>query len=329
MLGDERAHGFDDGGGVAEAVEDFGGHARAEFGVAVEADAVRRFDCRGLADVVEEDAEGEFDRRLVEPLEHEQGVGPDVAFGMELGRLGDALHGFDFGEDGFEEVQFVEEFEASAGVGFGEDASQFVAGSFGGDGGDFETVGADGFGGFRFDIEGETGGEADGAEEAEMVLGEALGGAADGADEFVGQVGLAIDIVEDAVGLDVEEHAVDGEVTAGGVLDGVGFELDGLGAPAVGVGAVAAEGGDFDAVPEDDAEVGADEFGSFEELREFIGAGIGGDVPVLWFAAEEHIADAAADEVGAVAGGVKAVENLSGCGGDVHPTSYRASNPAL
>ena len=130
----------------------------------------------------------------------------------------------------------------------------------------------------------------------------------------------AIDVVDDLVGLGVVEEAVDGEVAAGGVACGVGFELDGLGVAAVEVGAVGTEGGDFDAVPEDDAEVGADEFGAGEEGCEFGGLGVGGDVEILGLPVEEVIADAAADQIGLVAARVEAGENLRHRGREDHPT---------
>ena len=153
-----------------------------------------------------------------------------------------------------------------------------------------------------------------------MVFGEPSVRVADGADGFVGEVVAAVDVVDDLIGLAVVEEAVDGEVAAGGVAGGVGFELDGLGVAAVEVGAVGTECRDFDAVPEDDAEVGADQFGAGEEGGELGWLGVGGDVEILGLAAEEVIADAAADQIGLVAAGVEARENLRHWGREDHPT---------
>lgn len=153
-----------------------------------------------------------------------------------------------------------------------------------------------------------------------MVFGEALVGVADGADGFVGEILAAVDEVDDLVGLGVVEEAVDGEVAAGGVAGGVGFELDRLGMAAVEVGAIGTECRDFDAVPEDDAEVGADELSAGEEGSEFGGLGVGGDVEILGLAVEEVIADAAADQVGLVAVRVETRENLRHWGREDHPT---------
>ena len=114
----------------------------------------------------------------------------------------------------------------------------------------------------------------------------------------------------------VEEHAVDGEVAAEDVFAGVGGELDGVGAAAVGVAAVGAEGGDFggDVVvgDDDDAEVGADGLGAGEELLDERGGGAGGDVEVFGGEAEEEIADAAAGEIGLVAGGGEGLDDGGG-----------------
>ena len=54
-------------------------------------------------------------------------------------------------------------FEASAGMGFGENAGDFVADAFGGYRLDLRAVGADGVGGGGFDFEFEAGGETDGS----------------------------------------------------------------------------------------------------------------------------------------------------------------------
>lgn len=188
---------------------------------------------------------------------------------------------------------------------------------------------ANGGAGLRFDFEFESGGEADGPEQAEVIFGEPGFGVADGANEFAVQVGLAVDVVDDGLGLGVVEEGVDGEVAAGGVFGGIGFEGYCLRVAAVGVGAIAAEGGDFDAVPEDDAEVGADEFSAYEEFRKFIGTGIGGNVPVFGLAGEEHVADAAAGEEGSVSGGVESFQDLGRWGRNLHRPSNGASNWAL
>ena len=227
---------------------------------------------------------------------------PDVAFGVKLRGLLDTLHAFDFGEEFVEEAGFMEEFEAAAGSAFGEDAGEFVALAFGGDGVDLRGEFADGVEGVRFNGEVKAGGEADGAEHAEVVLFEAAVRRADGADHAVFEVGASADVVEDLAGHGVEEEGVDGEVAAENIFGRICFKHDGVGMPPVGVGAFAAEGGDFGregaGADEDDAEVSADEFGvgggsgggrrgvHLEDLDHFIGAGVGDDIEILGGAAE-------------------------------------------
>ena len=86
---------------------------------------------RRLADVVQQRAQGQRRRGRSQPLEHQQRVDPDVAFGMELGRLLDALHGGDLGQDVGQQAGLVQQFEAAARAAFGQDADQFVADALG------------------------------------------------------------------------------------------------------------------------------------------------------------------------------------------------------
>ena len=96
-----------------------------------------------------------------------------------------------------------------------------------------------------FDREVECGGEADGAEHAELVFAKPQAGVADGADQPAFEVVAAADVVDDFVGDRVEEQAVDREVAALGVVLG-GGEVDAVGVAAVAVRGVGAERGDFD-----------------------------------------------------------------------------------
>lgn len=122
VLGDEGADAFGGFVAVVEAVEDGDGHFGAEFGVAVEADALGLPERRGLGDIVEEDAPSERRGGFPHRFQHKESMGPDVAFGVELGGLLDALHGLHLGQDVGEEEKGIEEFEAAAGVGFGENS---------------------------------------------------------------------------------------------------------------------------------------------------------------------------------------------------------------
>jgi len=86
-------------------------------------------------------------------------------------------------------------------VGGGEHLAQFLGDALGGDAAQFCCVGPDGLGGLFLDGQAEPCREAHGAEEAEVVFGEAFLGDADGAEDSGAKVGEAADVVDDgAVG---------------------------------------------------------------------------------------------------------------------------------
>ena len=120
---------------------------------------------------------------LVQLFEQQQGVGPDVALGMIFGRLLDAFHGRDFRQHVGQQAARIQHFEAAPRAAFGEDADQFVANPLGGNPQDQRVVAADGLEGGGLDLEVEAGGEADGAQHAQMVFAKALVRVADGADD--------------------------------------------------------------------------------------------------------------------------------------------------
>ena len=219
VVGDE---GFDLVGvviGEAEAAAEGIGHADADLDVAVKADAIAGFRARPkggrFADVVKENApcQGWRDFRG-KAFEHEKGVDPDVAFGVELRGLGDAFHGGDFGKQFAEKAEFVEEFETTAGGSFGKEFGEFFANALGGNDVDFAGVFADGGKSCGFDGVAKARGEADGAQHAELVFGEAARRLADGADGFGGKIGAAADEVEDFASVVTHQQAVDGEIAA-------------------------------------------------------------------------------------------------------------------
>jgi hypothetical protein len=203
----------------AEAAAEGIGHADAHADMIVEADAVAGF--RGwaksgrFANVVKQNAPGKRRRGSGgKAFEHEEGVDPDVTFGMELRRLGDAFHGGDFGQQFRKEAEFVEELEATAGGAFGEEFGEFFSDALGGDDMDFICVPADGGESGGFDGVSEASRKPDGAEHAEFVFGETAGGIADGADDFSGEIGATADEVENFAGVVAHEEAVDGEIAA-------------------------------------------------------------------------------------------------------------------
>lgn len=154
----------DDLGGVvvgeAKAIQHNLGDADADLDVAVEADAVvffmgiRRAEGGRLPDVVQERAPGEGGGAVEgELLEQEHGVGPDIALGVELGRLGDAVHLDGFGEDLGEEAGDVEKLEGAAGVALSEHLGDLVADALVADLVDGGGLGLDRGHGAWFDLE--------------------------------------------------------------------------------------------------------------------------------------------------------------------------------
>ncbi len=95
--------------------------------------------------------------------------------------------------------------------------------------------------GSGLDVEAETGGKADGAEQTQVVFGEAFRGIADGADQLAFKVVAAAGKVNDLTGPRVFQQGVDGEVAAADIFADVGLEADFRRAAAVeiaGLGAV-------------------------------------------------------------------------------------------
>jgi hypothetical protein len=148
------------------------------------------------------------------------------------------------------------------------------------------------------DVEGELGGETDGAQGPEAVLAEALERVAHGAHEAPREVLAAAVGVDEQLGRKIEGHRVDSEVPAREILlDGRG-ELDGSGVPAVDVARFGPEGRDLDLqalekdgdravldARRDDPPVGSDDF--FRPR-------VRGGVEVAHLSAEEIVANGAA-----------------------------------
>lgn len=296
--------------GVAEALEDDLSHFGSDFIVAVEAVAFLFLVPGlggGLSDVVEEDGEAEIERGFVEEREGDAGVDVDVALGMPLRRLFTADEVEEFGEEDLGHAGIDEEVESAGAVLGVDDAGELVADALGGN--FLEEVGvlAEGGEGDFFDLDSGLGGEADGAEEAEGVLLEAVAGDADGAEDAGFEVSAAADEVDDLTGEGVFEEAVHGEVPALGVFLG-GGEDDGVGVAAVLIDAIGPESGDLDGVAiffyEDDAEVLADGIASGEEGLDFLWGGGSGEIVILGNASEQavtHRASCVEDGVSGIA----------------------------
>ena len=151
----------------------------------------------------------------------------------------------DFRQDVAEQVGFAQQVEGDGAVRVGEHAADFHADALGADRRQFAGHRLDGGERGRLDREVERGGEAHGAEHAELVFGETQARVADGADQLALEVVVAADVIDDFVGDRIEEQAVDREVAALGVVLGVGEGTLSGWRPSLYVG-VGAEGGDFD-----------------------------------------------------------------------------------
>ena len=153
---------------------------------------------------------------------------PDVAFGMVFGRLLDAFHGGHFGQHDGQQAALVQQFEAAAGAAFGEDARPARRGRARRRPCAMSAVAARmAVEGGGFDRETEPRGEADGAQQAQMVLAEARVGIADGAHQRGSEIGAASNVIQHCAGLGIHQQAVDGEIAAQHVLARVALEVDG------------------------------------------------------------------------------------------------------
>ena len=181
-----------------ETAADFCAHGDSHFDVTVEADAVRRdAEGRRFAYVVQQRAPSEGEWAVGRKLfEKEQGMDPDVAFGMKLRRLRDAFHARDLGQNLSEEAGFIQQFESVTGMAFGEHFGEFVADSFAADGLNARGESADGRKCYRLDFKPEARGEADCAQQAELILLEAAAWLANGADYTRLQVGQTAHVVD-------------------------------------------------------------------------------------------------------------------------------------
>ena len=241
---------------------------------------------------------------------------PDVPLGMEIGRLGAAVHFEQFRNPNGQETRLVEKIESASGIGAREDLDQFVSNPLGGD--DIRGWGelAEGSPGGGIDGKAELHGKADGTKEAETIFGKSGHGISDRANDFGREVGLARDIVEELVLQRVKKHSVDGEVAALGVLFG-GGEGDGGGPAPIVVGAVDPEGGDFENMfiqaKSNDTEGFSLGIGSFREERlDLVGRGRSGDVDVGVGTLKESIANAPAGVDGGVTRLNEGLDNLFG-----------------
>jgi len=322
VAGNDGADIVDQVGRRAEAFEDGAGDVGPDGRMVFKAPTLRAIGQGGVlgggrfADIVQQDGQRQAQRRAGrQGVEHELRMGEDIAFGMELGRLFDAGHALDLGQDFLQKSGIAQELEGLSSLGrFGQQAEQFIADAFGADAADLRGQLLDRGEGGRFEGKAEGGGKPDRPQQAQVVLGKTPGRVADGADDPGLQIRPPVDEISDFPGIRIEEQRVDGEVAAEGVCAGVG-ERDGFGTAPVGVRRVGAIAGDFDGLAYvghdgNDAERLADGEGLGKERLDLFGPGIGGDIPVLGFTAQQEVADATADQICFMTLGPQGVQNI-------------------
>ena len=309
--------------------------------VAVEADAVAGTEGMGrleggrFTDVVEQHAPGEGRRGAGrQVIEQHEGMDPDVALGMVLGRLLDAAHSFDLWQDDLRGGRLrggARRRGAWPSVSMRVSSSRMRS---------FETwVSSEACRLMAAKVSGSRVRPSRAAKRMPRSMRSLSSskrrlGDADGAEDAGGEVVLAADEVEDGFGADVglralvgeaggiEEHAIDGEIAPEHIFTRVDREADSIGAASVQVSAVIAEGGDFggDGLAVDlgkyknDAEVSADGLSARKEGGDAVGRGAGGYVEVLGLETEEEVADAAAGKVGLRSGRAQRLAMSAGGG---------------
>ena len=225
----------------------------------------------------------------------------------------------DLRQHGRGQAQFDQQADPLHPAGLGQHAAHFHGDPLGADDRDLAGHLADRGGRLRIDRKAERGGKADRAEHPQLVFAKPQSRRTDRPDQAVLQVLLPADEVDHLAVDGVEEHAVDGEIAAGGVFAG-GTEGDVIGMAAVAVFRVLAEGGHFDHArrprPQhgDHAESGAQRQGPLvaEQGADFRRRGAGGHVVVLGPAAQQFVADAAARPIGLETGRAEPANHIQG-----------------
>lgn len=224
-----------------------------------------------------------------------------VALGVIIRRLLGAFHLDCFGHYLLEKPGGIQQAHCLGARRVREHLLQFRAYALGADLLDERCEFLDGAERPGLDFEAEPRRETHRAHKPQMVLQEARARLADGADGFRLDVRAPANEVQRLVRDRVVEKAVDGEVAPLGVLLRR-RERDRRRMAAVDVRVVGAECGDLDLVAvlhdDDDSELRADLDGAREERRDLLRPRAGGHVVVVGRAAHNHVAHAAAGEVG-------------------------------
>ena len=225
-----------------------------------------------------------------------------------------------------QQARFVQQFEGAARMALGKHLSEFVANALAADLVNFGHKALNGREGRRIDRVFEARGKADGAQHTQLIFAKAPFGIADGTNQLALEIFAAADEVEHAVVVErVHEQAVDGEIAALYVFARIGAVGNLVRMAAIGVDAIIAEGRNFDCLVlggftgsfvrmrfcgvreigasemvdgnQHNSELCADGIGFGEDAHYLLRDGIGCDIVIGGFAAEQQVADASAHQV--------------------------------
>ena len=262
----------------AQALQDFLRHLSAQFFVAIKMDASGGWVLGGrhrFGHVVEQHGPGH--RRIgvgLQVLEHELEVVEHCPFRVIVRRLFAGDRGGQLGQHVFEQAALAQQLQPAPRVRRAKEFGQFFADALGADASNHRRGGLDGGERARLDLEIELGGQANGPEQPQVVLGESFAGQTDRAEPFGPQIGLAADPVAQLILHRVVKQAVDSEITAASV--GLRVAEDQLArAPAILIIGLGPEGCDLELMialnDDDDAEFPADSDSPREELLHLLG----------------------------------------------------------
>ena len=237
-----------------------------------------------------------------------------VALGMEIFGLLASAHTDDLGQEDLHQAAIHQQVHRARGAALGHHHHDFLADTLGRDIDNRRRCAFHRGPSGGIDREVQTRGEAGSAQDAQMVLLEAVVRISDRADDSGAQIAHPADQIDQSVGDRIVEHPVDREVAA----DRIFFdraEAYRRRTASVSVFGIGAEGRDFERLVmvqdnADHAELRADRDRAIEQFLHDFGTRVGGDVVVLGLDAEDSIAHTSAGENGAKAGIDQAMNDL-------------------
>src|SRR5438093_11603413 len=167
----------------------------------VEPDSLLYREGGGLPDIVQEGGERQHRAGFPQCVQDHAGMNENIAFRMKLRRLLDAAHGFHLRQDMPQEPALVQKIECTSRIGAGEDLQQFVTYPLPTDLQDAGGLLFYVLPGAGLDLGTQGAGESDGAEHAQLVLGEPRQRITDGSYYLPPDVGPAVNVVEHPIGL--------------------------------------------------------------------------------------------------------------------------------